>query len=135
MKEYSNELLNKSFSDELLEHINDITIKDHYKWPKDLAALLDIFESALMRYGFKVTEAKKLSHLLLAEEANYCGGRHIYIPKGDRLKTAIRDTELFYDWHEKNICPNELATKYRLSIQHVYRIIKDKRSTLSSKNI
>lgn len=31
----------------------------------------------------------------------YCGDRHIYVPKGDRFRQAVRDVELFRDWHSR----------------------------------
>lgn len=129
MTEEQHDLLGESsWSDELLEHLDEIPAEIKRKWPKDLAALLDIFEAALKRGGLDDTQAKRLAHALLAEQAMYCGGRHIYIPKGDRLKQAIRDVELFRDWHDKGLVPDALAAKYRISVQHVYRIINEQRS-------
>lgn len=117
-----------SFSEDLLEHLDEIPEETKRKWPKDLAALIDIFESALKRQGLDDTQAKRLAHSLLAEQAMYCGGRHIYIPKGDRLKQAIRDVELFRDWHDNGVVPDDLAKKYKISTQHVYRIINEQRA-------
>ncbi|WP_157890267.1 Mor transcription activator family protein [Marinobacterium aestuarii] len=57
-----------------------------------------------------------------------CGGRHVYIPKGDRIREAVRDVELFRDRHDRGILPDELASRYKISTQHVYRIIKEQRS-------
>lgn len=127
--EEQNDLLgDSSFSEELLEHLDDIPSESKRKWPKDLAALIDIFESSLKRQGLDELQAKRIAHSLLAEQAMYCGGRHIYIPKGDRLKQAIRDVELFRDWHDKGIVPDDLARKYKLSVQHAYRIINEQRA-------
>lgn len=117
-----------SFSDELLDHLDDIPEETKRKWPKDLAALLDIFEAALKRQGLDDAQAKRLAHSLLAEQAMYCGGRHIYIPKADRLKAAIRDIELFLDWHDRSMSPDELHQKYKISRNHVYRIIREQRA-------
>lgn len=117
-----------SFSEELLQHLDEIPEESKRKWPKDLAALIDIFESALKRQGLDESQARRLAHLLLAEQAMYCGGRHIYIPKGDRLKAAIRDVELFLDWRDRSILPDVLAKKYSISIQHVYRIINEQKA-------
>ena len=98
------------------------------KWPKDLAALIDLYQASLIRMGYAEKDAKKIAYTLLAEQAIYCGGRHVYIPKGDRFKQAVRDIELFNDWHDRGIVPDELAIRYKLSTQHVYRIIKEQRA-------
>lgn len=117
-----------SFSDDLLEHLDDIPEETKRKWPKDLAALIDIFNAALRRMGMDDDQARRIAHTLLAEQAMYCGGRHVYIPKGDRLKQAIRDVELWRDWHDHGIVPDDLAAKYKISVQHVYRIINEQRA-------
>ena len=117
-----------SFSDDLLEHLDDIPEETKRKWPKDLAALIDIFNAALRRMGMDEEQARRIAHTLLAEQAMYCGGRHFYIPKGDRLKQAIRDVELWRDWHDHGIVPDDLAAKYKISVQHVYRIINEQRA-------
>ncbi|MDI3325596.1 Mor transcription activator family protein [Pontibacterium granulatum] len=117
-----------SFTDELLNHLDEIPDDVRKKWPKDLAALIDLYQASMQRMGYEEKEAKKIAHTLLAEQAIYCGGRHVYIPKGDRFKQAVRDIELFNDWHDRGIVPDELATRYKLSTQHVYRIIKEQRT-------
>lgn len=117
-----------SFSDELLEHLDDIPDEIRKKWPRDLAALLDIFQAALQRMGFDRDKSRQIAHNLMNEQATYCGGRHVYIPKGDRLKQAIRDVELYNDWHDRGILPDELAGRYKISTVHVYRIIKEQRA-------
>lgn len=116
-----------SFSDELLDHLDDIPDEVRKKWPRDLANLIDIYDAALKRMGVDDDQARRIAHTLLAEQSMYCGGRHIYMPKGDRFKQAVRDVELFRDWHDRGIVPDELATRYKLSTQHVYRIINEQR--------
>lgn len=48
-------------------------------------------------------------------------------PKGDRFRQAVRDVELFRDWHYRGIVPDDLASRYKISTQHVYRIIREQR--------
>ena len=73
----------------------------------------------MLRMGYDEKDAKKIAHTLLAEQAMYCGGRHVYIPRGDRFRQAVRDIDLFNDWHNRGIVPDELTIKYKLSTQHV----------------
>ena len=129
MAEEQKDLLGEhSFSDDLLAHLDEIPDDVRKKWPKDLAALIDLYQASLLRMGYDEKDAKKIAHTLLAEQAMYCGGRHVYIPKGDRFRQAVRDIDLFNDWHDRGIVPDELASRYKLSTQHVYRIIKEQRA-------
>ena len=129
MAEEQKDLLGEhSFSEDLLAHLDEIPDDVRKKWPKDLAALIDLYQASLLRMGYDEKDAKKIAHTLLAEQAMYCGGRHVYIPKGDRFRQAVRDIDLFNDWHDRGIVPDELATRYKLSTQHVYRIIKEQRA-------
>ena len=129
MAEEQKDLLGEhSFSDDLLAHLDEIPDDVRKKWPKDLAALIDLYQASLQRMGYDEKDAKKIAHTLLAEQAMYCGGRHVYIPKGDRFRQAVRDIDLFNDWHDRGVMPDELAIKYKLSTQHVYRIIKEQRA-------
>lgn len=117
-----------SFSDDLLGHLDDIPEEVRLKWPKDLAALVDIYSASLNRMGYDDEQARSISHALLAEQATYCGGRYFYLPKLDALKKAIRDVELYKDWSDRGILPETLADKYDISATHVYRIIKEQRA-------
>ncbi|MGB0732446.1 MAG: Mor transcription activator family protein [Pontibacterium sp.] len=129
MSEQQQDILgDESFSNELLNHLDEIPDEVRKKWPKDLSALIDLYHAALVRLGYGEDDAKKIAYTLLSEQAMYCGGRHIYIPKGDRFRQAVRDIELFNDWHQRNIMPDDLATKYKISTQHAYRIINEQRA-------
>lgn len=118
----------RSYGDDLANHLNEIPDEVKKKWPKDLIALIDIFAAALARMGYKDEEAQKISLTLLHEQAMYCGGRYFYLPKKDALQKAMRDINLFNDWSEKNVPPSDLATRYNLSVKQVYKIIEEQRA-------
>lgn len=118
----------KSYSNDLADHLGEIPEEVKKKWPRDLIALIDIFSAALERMGYKGNEAQKISLTLLYEQSMYCGGRYFYLPKKDGLQKAIRDIDLHRDWAENSVPPSELAAKYKISVQHVYRIIEEQRA-------
>lgn len=129
MPEEQKDLLGEStFTDDLASHLDEIPAEVRKKWPKDLAALIDIFDDELKRLGYNEEESKLISHRLLAAQSMYCGGRYFYLPKKDGLEKAVRDLDLYRDWHDKGLEPSTLATKYKISIQHVYRIINEQRA-------
>ncbi len=113
--------------DDALEHLDDVPADVRKKWPKDLVAIIDMLIATYERMGYPQEEAHRLTLGTVKELALYCGGRYFYLPKGDVLDRAIRDRNLYKDWSDNGILPNELATKYRLAVQHVYRIIKEQR--------
>lgn len=117
-----------NLSADLLRRLEDIPEEVQKKWPKDLSALIDIYSAALQRLGYSQQETSKISHLLLAEQAVYCGGRYFYLPKPDALKKAVRDVEIHRDWSEHNLLPDALAEKYQLSNIHIYRILKQQQN-------
>lgn len=129
MSEEQQDILgDSSFSADLLDHLSDIPEAVQKKWPRDLSALVDIYSAALLRLGYGEIEARKISHTLLAEQSMYCGGRYFYLPKGDALKKAIRDIDLHRDNSERGIQPDDLARKYKISLTHVYRIMKEQQA-------
>jgi Mor family transcriptional regulator len=126
-EEENHDLFDDSLSAELLEHLPDIAPETKSKWPRDLVALLDMYKATLKRMGYPEEEAEKITYAMLADLSTYCGGRYIYLPKADALETAIRDVKIYRDWSKDNVTPEALAGKYKLSLQHVYRVVKEQR--------
>lgn len=129
MTEEQKDLLgDESFTDDLANHLNDIPAEVRKKWPKDLAALIEIYGGELSRLGYDSSEAQHISYRLLAAQSMYCGGRYFYLPKKDALEKAVRDIELHKDWADRCMPVSELSAKYKISAQHVYRIIDEQRA-------
>lgn len=126
--EENNELFgDELMSESLLDHLPDISEEARRKWPRDLAALIDMYQATLIRMKYSPAESQKIAYTLLAELSTYCGGRYIYLPKSDALEKAIRDVDLFRDWRDRNLTPDDLARRYKISLQHVYRVIAEQR--------
>lgn len=126
-EEENHELFDDPLSAELLEYLPDISVETKTKWPKDLVALIDMYKATLRRMGYPADEAEKITYAMLADLSTYCGGRYIYLPKADALEAAIRDVKIFKDWSERRMSHEALAGKYKLSLQHVYRVINQQR--------
>lgn len=117
-----------SFTDELASHLDEIPEEVRKKWPKDLAALIAIFNDELKRMNINDDDAQRITHRLLAAQSMYCGGRYFYLPKHDALQKAVRDLELYKEWADKGVEPSDLSRNYKISVQHVYRIINEQRA-------
>ncbi|MDP2607966.1 MULTISPECIES: Mor transcription activator family protein [unclassified Oceanobacter] len=114
--------------DDALDHLDDVPPEARKKWPRDLIVIIAVLNSRFNRMGYSDADASKLTYNAVQELASYCGGRYFYLPKGDVLERAIRDGNLYDDWADRHMTPDQLAGKYRVTVQHVYRIIKEQRA-------
>lgn len=115
-----------SFSDtSLLAHLDEVPEIVRNKWPKDLNALCEIYTGELQRLGVDAEAAHKISLALLLAQANYGGGRMFYLPKGDRLRQAVRDHRIYNEFNGTNV--DQLASRHHLTVQRIYEIIKRQR--------
>lgn len=97
-----------------------------HKWAPLLAELFDAIESAYRRQGQGEDQAASLAAVAVAAVAFAVGGKVVYIPRGDRLKKALRDNEIHSRW-QRGATPEQLAEHYQVSVIHAYRIIDQQR--------
>ncbi|SHN70603.1 Mor transcription activator family protein [Desulfovibrio litoralis] len=87
--------------------------------------LLQDFQSRLelnlREHGIKKEEATRISLSITQELTHAWGGQNIYFPKGTSFRAQSRDWQIFNEFNGSNHV--ELAKKYQLAIQHIYRII------------
>lgn len=95
------------------------------RWAPTLAAMVAVLASTLKRQGIDEDQAARLATAGVLAQAEYAGGRMMYLPRGDRLRLALRDAEIWQRAKRGNI--NALAQEYGLSDIHIYRICKQQR--------
>jgi len=66
--------------------------------------------------------AQQVSNELMYQLAQHWGGQSVYIIKDDTFLADQRDLEIYKECNGVN--HSELARKYRISLQYVYRIVK-----------
>lgn len=66
--------------------------------------------------------ARQLAEDIAYEMADAWGGQLIYFPKGKFALLSKRDRQIFSEFTGHNHA--DLARKYKVSVQHIYRIIK-----------
>lgn len=91
------------------------------KWPKLLANMVDVANSALRRDGLPAQQAGHYARVVMLALGQYCGGVTTYIPTGDALRRALRDDAIFRRCGKET--PVDLAREYGLSEQRVYQIV------------
>ncbi len=116
-----------SYTESLLTHLDKVPIDEiRSHWPQDAAALLDIFIARLESFGINTDNATKQAVKLLADAAEYGGGRNWYLPTKESLLQHLRDRQIYIE--SRSLPVRDLVKKYRLAESHIYRIIKTQQS-------
>lgn len=99
----------------------DLAEVPEHKWAPMLANMVAVLEALYRRRGMAEGEAFKLASDSAMALAEYFGGRVVYLPRGDRLKNALRDAEIFREFRgSANV--DQLVEKYGLSAIRLYAI-------------
>ena len=65
------------------------------KWPQRLAEWVDVLAADAERRGAGIDEAIRSAQRAVLLIANHEGGRQVYLPRGEALRLALRDREIF----------------------------------------
>lgn len=102
-----------------------------HRWAPMLASMVAVLENTYGRLGLEKEQAAKLATAGVLAQAEYVGGRMFYLPRGDRLRRALRDAEIFHRANGRNI--QILAAEFGITDIQVYRICKQQRNLLLAK--
>ncbi|UYC12269.1 Mor transcription activator family protein [Xanthomonas sp. CFBP 8445] len=114
---------------ELIERGNVDVPED--RWAPMLAAMVAVLEATYRRLGLGDAQSAKLATAGVLAQAEYAGGRMLYLPRGDRLRKALRDAEIYHRARRGNI--QQLAAEYGLTDIHIYRICREQKELYVSK--
>ena len=119
-----NELLNHLPEVELTEELAAIAAFEEHLW-----ALVLITEKRLKKH-LSNEEARLTSAQMIADIAHYQGGRCRYLPRGDKLKKALRDIHIFDLWKNKLWPIDRIKSEFcpTLSDVAIYAIIRRKKA-------
>lgn len=92
------------------------------KWPQFLADLIDVLSAELQRQ--KIANADIVASKIIVTIAHFFGGRALYLPTGDAIKTALRDYAIFDDWGRLRGDVSALMDKYGITQSHMYAILR-----------
>jgi len=101
------------------------------RWAQTLTDMVRVIEARYRRQGRSEDEAFALARDGVMELAEYFGARMWYLPRGDRLRIALRDAEIYRLARRGNV--RELADEHDLSEPQVYRIIRQQKRLHLSK--
>lgn len=93
------------------------------KWATTLVEYVRILEALYRRRGMEVEAAQRLAMDSALELGEYQGGRVIYLPRGDKLRLAIKHAEIYRRSKRGNI--EALAAEFGLTVPQIYRIVRE----------
>ena len=97
------------------------------KGPELLADLTDHITAALRQLAHtEDRQAEKIAREITRRMAQHWGGQNVYFPLGKSSKSAERDRCILAEFNGSNHA--SLAQKHGISVQWVYKIIKNARS-------
>ena len=96
------------------------------KWPAMLATIVDVLTAMWRRDGVDLDEAIPRAQRSALEIAEHQGGRPLYLPRGDRLRQALRDRHIYLLHRGNNV--ELLADRFGLTVRHIQRIYAEQRA-------
>lgn len=88
--------------------------------------LIDHTLAVLKRHNINDAAAADIAHALAHNIAQAWGGLNVYFPKRDSVALNARDQAIWDEFNGDN--HSELAKKYNVSVQWVYKVVKRKRA-------
>lgn len=96
-------------------------------WAPQLTELVAFLEALFKRRRMPPEAAFELAREVVIEQAHAFGGRTMYLPRGDKLKIALRDAELWRRYSGKPEQILEFARELGVTTIHVYSIMNRQR--------
>lgn len=96
------------------------------RWTQSLVDMIRVQEAMYRRRGYSEDEAFALARDGVMALAEYFGARMWYLPRGDRLRAALRDAEIYRRAKRGNI--RDLAMEFGLSEPQIYRINRQQKA-------
>lgn len=119
-------------TDQVLNGINENLINNPGAWPSLLAELVDVLADHFEDQRKKDPDsAMDLAQDVIIVIAHHLGGRSIYLPRDDRLKRAIRDSQIYREFDGANHLA--LAKRTGLTKTQIYNIIAEQRRLRSDR--
>lgn len=113
---------------ELFDRLDNIPEEEiEENWSSVLTSLIHLFKSELKRQKIEI-DTDLVVPKLVGVLSHYFGGRSVYLPKGDKIKEALRDYEIYDNYNGKNI--DSLMKKYNLTASQIYKICRKQRAII-----
>lgn len=110
--------------DDWLERFDAKGIAD--RWPRTLAEFVDVLTAEFLRRGLEPDQALDWAQAAVGALGQHLGGRPIYLPRGDRLATALRDRTIWCAFPRRSI--EQLADQHGLTTRRIEQVLAEQRA-------
>ncbi|WP_299734031.1 Mor transcription activator family protein [uncultured Endozoicomonas sp.] len=110
-------------NNDIMAHLDNDALHQKHYWPGDLVELADVIRAQLKREGVDDEAIYRQAERVLLAMAFLCGGRNYYLPKGERIKNALRNKRIYDAFKGNN--HRDLARQFRLSEQKIYEVLRE----------
>jgi len=100
-------------------------LADKARWPQRLIELYDVLFAYARKAGFDDEAAARDASARAVLIADYLGGSVVYLPRGDALRKAVRDSEAYHRHDGPNT--EQLAREYGISTTQFYGLLARER--------
>lgn len=101
-------------------------------YPEIFAEMVASLAAVLVKHGMDAISANEAAMSATESVRSVFAGQLLYIPRGVSFDISERDEKIYSLFDGQNV--GELAKKFKLSIQHVYRIIAKCRASTKNSN-
>ncbi|MDC8012914.1 Mor transcription activator family protein [Tahibacter soli] len=109
---------------DLIERGGEV-IADKSRWPQRLVDLYDVLFAYARKTGADAETAARDASARAVLIADYLGGAVVYLPRGDAMRKAVRDSEAYRRHDGRNT--NVLAREYGMTTTKFYELLARER--------
>ncbi|AJQ47934.1 MULTISPECIES: Mor transcription activator family protein [Pseudomonas] len=118
--------IDKLDPEKLLAQMNDAIVLK--RWEGTLIEMSSLAEFKLRQVlPDRQDDAASIARAVVLAICETMGGSVVYLPRGNAVRRAQRDAEIFREWREKSQRPDVLGRKFDLASQTIYDIIARQR--------
>lgn len=105
---------------DLIERGGEV-LADKARWPQRLVELYDVLFAFARKTGLDEETAARDASARAVLIADYLGGSVVYLPRGDALRKAVRDSEAYRRHDGRNT--DTLAREYGMTTTKFYELL------------
>ncbi|MGH1463329.1 MAG: Mor transcription activator family protein [Neptuniibacter sp.] len=108
----------------------ETVLPDSQAWKAEVSEIIKQLHQTLSELDLTFTQARNVTSAVFTAMSFMRGGQTLFVPTCKSLEAELRKKLVYRQFNGKNA--RQLARKYHISLQHVYRLIKAESCTRKS---